>query len=250
MSDYIVLVKQVPDITQITDNAFNLETGTLIRARLASVINELDTQALAMADRMNRLSEKKGKIIALTMGPPMAKEVLKYSLARCADAAVILTDQKLGGADTCATANPLAFAIRKIVKDILGSSNDYYVIAGMQSVDGDTAQVPAQVAEELGLPCAAYVTNVEYKNGKFEFTTIISGGNQIASNRTVPAVITVAKYDYPLFATFEGTRKASNFEVVQWEQADINATQIGLNGSKTRVIRVFPRGKQRENADK
>jgi len=50
MSDYIVLVKQVPDVSQITDNAFDPETGTLIRTRLASVINELDTQALAFAN--------------------------------------------------------------------------------------------------------------------------------------------------------------------------------------------------------
>ena len=243
MSDYIVLVKQVPDITQITDNAFNLETGTLIRARLESVINELDTHALAVAEKMNRLSENKGKIIALTMGPPMAKEVLKYGVARCADSTVILTDQALGGADTCATANPLAFAIRKIVKDILGGSSDYYVVAGMQSVDGDTAQVPAQVAEELGIPCIAYVTNVEYKSGNFEFTRIISGGNQIVTSRSVPAVITVAKYEYPLFATFAGTRKANGLEPVQWGEADIKATHIGINGSKTRVIRVFPPGK-------
>ncbi|GAH09505.1 unnamed protein product, partial [marine sediment metagenome] len=49
MSNYIVLVKQVPDVTQITDNVFDAETGTLIRTRLVSVINELDSQALALA---------------------------------------------------------------------------------------------------------------------------------------------------------------------------------------------------------
>jgi electron transfer flavoprotein alpha subunit len=49
MSNYIVLVKQVPDVSQITDNAFDPETGTLVRTRLASVINELDAQALAFA---------------------------------------------------------------------------------------------------------------------------------------------------------------------------------------------------------
>ena len=32
MSNYIVLVKQVPDVSQITDNAFNPETGTLVRS--------------------------------------------------------------------------------------------------------------------------------------------------------------------------------------------------------------------------
>lgn len=240
MSDFIVLVKQVPDVTQITDNAFNPETGTLIRTRLENVINELDTHALAVANRMNQLGERRGKIVALTMGPPMAAEVLRYSLARCTDTAVLLTDHSLGGADTCATANPLAGAIRKIAKDILGGSNDYYIVTGMQSVDGDTAQVPAQIAEELGMPCIAYVTNVEYKSGKFEFTRIISGGNQIVASRKVPAVITVAKYEYPLFATFAGTRKANRLELIQWGAKDINATHIGINGSRTRVIRVFP----------
>ncbi len=75
------------------------------------------------------------------MGPPMADEVLRYSLSRCADLAVLLTDRALGGADTVATANPLAFTVRKIVKEILNDNDDYYIITGMQSVDGDTAQV-------------------------------------------------------------------------------------------------------------
>ena len=44
MSHYIVLVKQVPDVSQITDNAFDPKTGNLIRTRLPSVINELDAQ--------------------------------------------------------------------------------------------------------------------------------------------------------------------------------------------------------------
>ena len=243
MSDYIVLVKQVPDITQITDNAFNLETGTLIRSRLESVINELDTNALAIANRMNQLSSKRGKIIALTMGPPSAEEVLRYCLARSCDSGVLLTDRALGGADTCATANPLAFAIKKIAKEMLGGSDDYYVVSGMQSVDGDTAQVPAQIAEELNIPCLPYITNVECKNGHFEFTGIISGGSQLISNRKVPAVVTVAKYEYPLFATLEGTRAASKFKFIQWGEKEINATHIGINGSKTRVISVFPPGK-------
>ncbi|MBN1788737.1 MAG: FAD-binding protein [Sedimentisphaerales bacterium] len=240
MSNYIVLVKQVPDVSQITDNAFNPETGTLIRTRLASVINELDAQALAAANYMNQLCGERGKIVSLTMGPPMAAEVLRYSLARCADSAVLLTDRALGGADTCATANPLAFAIRKIVKDILGGSSDYFIVSGMQSVDGDTAQVPAQIAEELDVPCIAYVTDIKYDGERFEFSRIISGGNQWVASRSVPAVITVAKYEYPLFATFAGERGANRFELIQWGTDDIKAEYTGIEGSKTRVIRVFP----------
>ncbi len=244
MSDYIVLVKQVPDVSQITDNAFDPETGTLVRSRLANVVNELDAQALAFARYMKQISgDAKARIIALTMGPPMAEEVLRYSLARAADQVVLLTDRALGGADTWATANPLAYAIRRIVKEILHCGDDYFVVAGMQSVDGDTAQVPGQIAEELQLPCIAYATGAEYKKKRLEFTRIISGGSQTVATRKMPAVITVAKYEYPLFATFAGTRWANKVDVVKWGADDINATHIGAKGSKTAVIRVFPPGK-------
>jgi electron transfer flavoprotein alpha subunit len=242
--NYIVLVKQVPDVTQITDNAFDPETGTLIRSRLASVINELDTQALAFANYMREISgNTSGKIIASTMGPPMAEEVLRYGLCRCADMAVLLTDKALGGADTWATANPLAYAIRRIIKDFFGGNSDYYVVCGMQSVDGDTAQVPPQIAEEMSLPCIAYATGVEFRGGRFEFTRIISGGSQVVAARKLPAVVTVAKYEYPLFATFAATRLANRTKVVCWSGDDIKATYIGAKGSKTTVIRVFPPGK-------
>lgn len=244
MSDYIVLVKQVPDVSQITDNAFDPETGTLVRSRLANIINELDAQALAFASHMRRISgDAKARIVAVTMGPPMAVEVLRYSLARAVDQVVLLTDRALGGADTVATANPLACAIRRIVKETLNCGDDYFVVAGMQSVDGDTAQVPAQLAEELGLPCIAYVTGAEFKNNRFEFTRIISGGSQTVAAKKLPAVLTVAKYEYPLFASFSGTRWAAKAPVIQWTAADINAPLIGAKGSKTAVIRVFPPAK-------
>lgn len=244
MSHYIVLVKQVPDVSQITDNAFDPKTGNLIRTRLPSVINELDTHALALAHHMKHLSgDAEAQIIALTMGPPMAAEVLRYCLSRCADTAVLLTDRALGGADTWATANPLAYAIRRIVRERFGGMQDYYVVAGMQSVDGDTAQVPAQIAEEMNIPCVAYVTAAGYQDGRFEFTRIISGGSQTVRLRRTPAVLTVAKYEYPLFASFGRTRRMKDMELIQWGADDVQAKAVGVAGSKTRVIRVFPPGK-------
>jgi len=198
MSNYIVLVKQVPDVTQITGNAFDPETGTLKRGALPSVINKLDTDALAFASKMRQASP--GKIVCLTMGPPMAKDILIYSLSRCADSAVILTDRALGGADTPATANPLAYAIRRIVKDIFYGNNDYAVIAGMQSVDGDTSQVPPQIAEELQISCIAYATDVEFNDNKFRINKIVAGGNQWVIPKKLPCVITVHPHHTDLHA--------------------------------------------------
>ncbi|KAA0245309.1 MAG: electron transfer flavoprotein subunit beta [Candidatus Brocadia sp. AMX2] len=238
MSNYIVLVKQVPDVTQITGNALDPETGTLKRGVLPSVINKLDTDALAFASKMRQISP--GKIVCLTMGPPMAKDILIYSLTRCADSAVLLTDKALGGADTPATANPLAYAIRRIVRDMFSGNDDYAVIAGMQSVDGDTAQVPPQVAEELQIPCIAYATDVEFIDDKFRIKKIVAGGNQWVIPKTFPYVITIANYEYPLFASFQRSRWANKFTVTNWSAEDIKPTLFGANGSKTRVIRVFP----------
>ncbi len=244
MSHFIVLVKQVPDVSQITDNAFDPETGNLIRTRLPSVINELDAQALAFAHHMKQIGgDPSAKIIALSMGPPMAEEVLRYSLARCADEVVLLTDRSLGGADTVATANPLAHAALKIVADQFGGTSDYVIVSGMQSVDGDTAQVPAQLAEELQLPCIAYVTDVEFVDNRFRFTRIISGGSQVVESKKLPAVITVAKYEHLVYPSFGRTRWSSKTPVSIWSAKDIKANYIGVSGSKTRVIRVFPPGK-------
>ena len=238
MSNYIVLVKQVPDVTQITGNAFDPETGTLKRGVLPSVINKLDTDALAFAEKMRQSSP--GKIVCLTMGPPMARDVLIYSLSRCADAAVLLTDRVLGGADTPATANPLACAIRRIVTDMFHGHDDYVVIAGMQSVDGDTAQVPPQIAEELQIPCIAYATDVEFIDNKFRIKKIVAGGNQWVTPKKLPCMITVALDEYPLFASFQRSRWANKFEFINWSANDIKPTLFGVNGSRTRVIRVFP----------
>ncbi len=241
MSHYIVLVKQVPDVTQITDNAFDPESGNLMRGKLPSVINELDSQAFAFARQMRCLdSSAETKLIALSMGPPMAEDVLRYCLSRGADQAILLTDRVLGGADTWATANPLAFAIRKIVRDILNGSQDYYIVTGMQSVDGDTAQVPAQIAEELEVPCIAYATGIERNHNQFEFTRIISGGSQVVTTKTMPAVVTVAKYEFTTFPTFADTRRANKTPLTVWSADDVKPTAVGVKGSKTRVVRVFP----------
>lgn len=244
MSNYIVLVKQVPDISRISDSSFDAETGTLIRSRLPGVINSLDAQALSLACQMKQDSgDNQGRIICLTMGPPMSEDVLRYCLSRSGDSAILLTDKRLSGADTAATANPLAYAIRKIVSNILEGSSDYYIICGMQSVDGDTAQVPPQIAEELSVGCVAYVTGAEFRDGHFEFTCIVSGGREMVCVKSAPAVITVAQYEYPVFATFSAARKAAGVKIMRWDCDDIKPTQVGLNGSKTRVMRVFAPGK-------
>ncbi len=121
--NYIVLMKQVPDIKNIPEDAWDWDKGILKRGLLDNICNELDEQAIAFAVAMRQ--EMPGQIVALSMGPPFADAVLRYALSVGADTGVLLTDRKLGGADTAATAYPLAAAIRKIEKDIFKGDRNW-----------------------------------------------------------------------------------------------------------------------------
>ena len=245
--NYIVLVKQVPDIRHIPDEAWDWEKGTLKRAFLTNVLNELDKQALAMAVRM--CEKRPGGIIAVTMGPPFAEEVLRYAMSVGADAGVLVTDRKLGGADTAATAYPLGQAIRKIEKELFNGDRNYIILAGMQSVDGDTAQVPGQVAEELGIAQIAYATRFNFDGGGLQITRITRRGNQVVEAVNYPILLTAVDWTEPLNGSFSRTRWAASQKIFTWNAADINAeeSRIGQAGSRTTVFRIFsPRevGKQ------
>jgi len=237
--NFIVLMKQVPDIKSIPEEAWDRETGTLRRSLLDNVCNELDKQALALALELRKIYG--GIIVVLTMGPVFADEVLRYALAAGADEGVLLTDRKLGGADTAATAYPLSQAIRKIERDVFIYDRQYLIISGMQSVDGDTAQVPPQVAEDLGIPHIAYVTSFRYDNGNLLVNRITRRGMQTVKPKVFPCMLTVTGWTLPPNVTFSRTRWAYNKKLIQYNASDIDAdsTRIGLAGSRTTVFRIF-----------
>jgi len=237
--NYIVLVKQVPDVKNIPEEAWDREKGTLKRGLLENVCNELDKQALAFALGMRE--KHNGRVVSLTMGPPFAEEVLRYALSIGTDAGVLLTDRKLGGADTAATAYPLAQAIKKIEKEIFNGDQGYIIVSGMQSVDGDTAQVPPQIAEELGIVHIAYATSFNFDNGNLRVDRITRRGAETITPQNYPCMVTVTQWTQPLNASFSRTRWAYSQELHQWSAADVNAdeTRIGLTGSRTTVVRIF-----------
>jgi len=237
--NYIVLVKQVPDIKNIPDEAWDWEKGILKSGLLDNVCNDLDKQALAFAIKLRQ--ERPGKIVVLTMGPPFADDVLRYGLSVGADVGVLLTDRKLGGADTAATAYPIATTILKVEKEIFNGDREYIVFTGMQSIDGDTAQVPPEVAEELGVPHIAYATSFNINNGSLQINRITRRGTQVVSPESFPCVVTVTKWTEPPNAAFSRTRWARTQKLIQWSAADINAKdkRLGLGGSWTSVFRIF-----------
>ena len=176
--DLIVAAKYVPDIMKVPDDAWDRERGTLRRNRLQMAFNPLDRVALRTALRLREIvrgtaapgcdagndpgrgrPSHSPRITVLTMGPPSAARLLREAVAHGADRAVLLTDRAFAGADTLATAYSLTTAIRHLVRVGL-VSDDFILVCGMQSPDGDTAQVPSQIASLLDVPIYPYVTDV------------------------------------------------------------------------------------------
>jgi electron transfer flavoprotein beta subunit len=145
-----VLAKQVPDTKHVVGEVIKPD-GTMNRAALIPIFNPEDLHALELAlqikDRVG------GHVTVITMGPPTAAIILRDSLARGADAGVLISDRALAGSDTLATSIALAAAVRKIAPLDL-------VLCGRQAIDGDTAQVGPQTAEKLGWPQVTYVEAV------------------------------------------------------------------------------------------
>ena len=236
--DFVVLAKQVPDVSNIPPDAWDREKGTLRRGMLDNVFNPLDLHALTFAHELGE-SFPDSRILCLTMGPPQAREVLEDSLARCADDVILLTDRALAGADTVATAYALARAIRRIEAEILESS-EYVIVAGMQSTDGDTAQVPPQVAEELGIEHVAYAQGFSAKGG-LVVRRIGPRGTEFVAIEDFPVLVTTTACTKPVYRSLLRARAARRTTVHEWDAKSIGAddARIGLRGSKTQVYRIF-----------
>jgi electron transfer flavoprotein alpha subunit len=235
----IVLVKQVPDVSNIPEDAWDREKGTLRRGLLESVLNPLDLHALTFARRITA-TDPDARTVYLTMGPPQARDVLVECLSRAPGEAVLLTDRAMGGADTVATAYSLALAIRKIEAELFGGNRDYVIVTGMQSVDGDTAQVPPQIAEDLGIEQVAYAQDV-HTDPVLRFRRIGAQGIEDVVPTRFPMLVTVTACTDTLYRSFHAERAARRSDIHTWSAADVGAApdHVGIKGSRTTVYRIF-----------
>ncbi len=169
----VVCIKQVPDTTEVK---INPQTGTLIREGVPSIMNPDDKGGLEFA---LQLKDKYGAhVTVITMGLPQAEAILREALAMGVDRAILLTDRKLGGADTLATSSAIAGALRTMDYDL--------IITGRQAIDGDTAQVGPQIAEHLDLPQVSYMEDLQYDEATKTFTIGPLCGHSSGQRRAAP----------------------------------------------------------------
>ena len=228
----IVTVKQVPSSQSVNIDS---RTGIMDRSRVPLMINPADKHALEAALGLKAAMDDQATITALSMGPPQAEGALREALAMGADQAVLLCDAAFAGADTLATAYALSRAIRKL-RDV------GIVLCGCHSVDGETGQVGPQLAGFLNIPQVTHADSIVWHQKKLTIRSHFECTHRII-DVSPPALITVStSLNIPRYRTMNGVLRAFRDKTVDvWQHRDLrlDPMRIGINGSPTRVRKVF-----------
>lgn len=227
----VVCVKQVPDAKDVR---LDPETNTLAREGVESILNPYDQHALEEAVRLKE--EHGGEVTVITMGPPQAEEVLRLAISCGADHAVLVSDRAFAGADTWAT----AYTLEKAIKT-LGDFDIF--ICGKQAIDGDTAQVGPGLAMRMDIPYLTCVQKIRSAdNSQLVAERMMDDGYDVVEVN-FPALLTVVKdINEPRVPSLKGKMKAKKATIKVLSADDIGAEPkcIGLPGSPTQVVKVFP----------
>ncbi len=194
--------------------------------------NPLDLRALGHALALRE--ETGGEVLALTMGPPAAREVLDDALQRGADRALHLVDKAFGGADTLATARAVGRALGREEPDL--------VLCGRSTLDGATAQVGPQVAEVADLPHVTQAIELDPADGQLRVERETERGTE-SWTVDLPALVSVERGPDPPEAEGDATGEV---EEISAEDLGGTARDYGTRGSPTFVKEVREMSLERE----
>ena len=227
----IVCIKQVPDAKDVR---LDPETNTLDREGVQSIMNPYDQHAVEEAVCLKE--QLGGDVTVLSMGPPQAEEVLKQAISCGADNAVLISDRAFAGADTWATSYTLAKAVEKIGEFDL-------ILCGKQAIDGDTAQVGPGLAIQLDIPFVTCIQKIrEASDTELVMERMMDDGYDVLA-ADYPMLLTVVKdINQPRVPSLKGKMKAKKVQIRVLSAEDVGAdsAKIGLAGSPTQVVDVFP----------
>jgi len=223
----VVCIKQVPDTAG--EVKFKPD-GSLDRAAMPAIMNRDDKSGLEAALRLKE--ETGAEVTVITMGLPKAEDVLREAMAMGADKAILLTDRRLGGADTWATSSSIAGALKKMDYDL--------IITGRQAIDGDTAQVGPQIAEHLGIPVISYAQKIKLDGDSIIVERQYEDRYHVVKAKLPCLITALSELAEPRYMTPGGIFDAFKKEITVWgrDDIDVDDENIGLAGSPTKIAKA------------
>src|SRR5215472_11621665 len=194
-------------------------------ANVDPVINGFDENAIEAALQIK--AAVGGKVVALSMGEVGATRALKQALAMGVDEGILLHD-------AASTAYVLAEAIKKIGTYDL-------ILCGRQASDWDQAQVPAGIAEFLGLPSVTAAQKVESHGEVVRVERLLEDGYEVLDVRP-PCLVTVSnEANKPRYPTLKGIMAAGKKQIPVWNTAELglDPARVGNAGALTKVTKLY-----------
>jgi len=203
----VVTVKQVPD----PNSTQSLEADNTLARDKEVVLDPGDECGIEEGLQLKEANG--GEVVLVSMGPDRARDAIRKGLSMGADRGILISDEKLAGADALLTARALAAAIKKESPDL--------VICATESYDGSTGMVPPMLAELLGVPQLTFAKKVEVSGTTLKVNRQTADGHMVVE-AAMPALITVtAAIAEPRYASLKGIMAARSKEVKQLSLQDL-----------------------------
>ena len=229
----LVCMKQVPQ----KDAALKLnEAATWIREDVSYEANEPD--AYALEEALRQKEKHTGEVVVVTAGPARSQQVLREALAKGADRAIHLEDDKFVGLDANNTARAIAAAIKDEKFDL--------IFTGLQSDDYGYAQTGVILAEILGWPHATIIMQIEKSDSGIRVKRELEAGFFQYVDMPLPAVLTIQSGINKLrYATLIGIKQAKNKPLRKVTLPEVEAA-IGGNLQKIEKLYLPQKSKNTE----
>jgi electron transfer flavoprotein beta subunit len=229
----LCLLKLVPDVDQVR---YDCERNILVRENVRLTLNPEDIAALATALELKQ-DIPEITIEVVTMAPCEAMPHLEDLVRRGIDQVTLLSDPCYAGSDTWATSRVLARYIT--------TRNFDCIFCGTRSLDGGTGQVPAQLAEALGLPLMVGISNLVELTPQ-EGQALVDVDGETGMLRFSIALPAVLGFQYnperklPYIRLKDINRDISNLiTVLGNDQLGMDEAKLGLKGSLTQVCSLI-----------
>ena len=160
-----------------------------------------------------RLKEKGvvSEIVVVSIGPKVAQEQVRTSLALGADRGILIeTDEEVQALD-----------VAKLLKAVVEKEQPNLVILGKQSIDSDNNQTGQMLAALTGMPQGTFASEVTVDGDKVNVTREIDGG-LVTVALNMPAVVTTdLRLNEPRYASLPNIMKAKKKPLEMTSPADL-----------------------------
>jgi len=245
----LVCIKQVPQ----KDAPLKLnDTGTWIREDVSYEVNEPD--AYALEEALRQKEKHGGEVVVITAGPARAQQVLREALAKGADRAIHLEDDRFATLDAANVARALAAGV--------GDESFDLIVTGLQSDDFGYAQTGVLLAEVLGWPHATIIIGMEKAESGLRLKRELEAGRYQYVDVGLPAVLTIQSGINKLrYATLIGIKQAKNkpLRKVTWGEVEgklsrnlqqIQRLYVPVKQKKTEMLQGSPAEVARKLVDR